>query len=70
MTPQLRKFFQAIGKTGGKKTAERMSPEERQERARNAAAARWKKRKKASRSPCSSPRSPCEPLQGDPREPV
>jgi hypothetical protein len=27
MTPQLRKFFQAIGKAGGKKTAAKMSPE-------------------------------------------
>jgi hypothetical protein len=46
MTPQLRKFFQAIGETGGNKTAKRMSPEERQARAKKAAAARWKKRRK------------------------
>jgi hypothetical protein len=49
MTPRLRKFFQTIGKTGGKKTAQRMSPKELQERARKAAAARWKKRKKGSK---------------------
>jgi len=46
MTPQLRKFFQAIGKMGGRKTAQRMSPEERREQARKAATARWKKSKK------------------------
>ena len=46
MTPQLRKFFQAIGKTGGTETAQRMSPGERQERARKAAGARRKKSKK------------------------
>jgi len=46
MTSELRKFFQAIGKTGGRRTAAKMSPAARAERARKAAAARWKKRKK------------------------
>jgi hypothetical protein len=47
MTSELRKFFRAIGETGGKRTAKRMSPEERQVRAKKAGAARWGKRKKA-----------------------
>lgn len=34
---------QALGAKGGKKRAERLSPEQRSEIARRAAAARWKK---------------------------
>lgn len=50
VTPQLRRYFQAIGreggKVGGRKTALKMTAEERQARARKAAAARWGKRRK------------------------
>ena len=50
MTKELRKWYQTIGREGGLKggirTALNMTPEERTERARKAAAARWSKRKK------------------------
>jgi len=48
MNKELRKFFQAIGHLGGlkggKATAKKMTPEQRSERAKKAAHARWKKR--------------------------
>jgi hypothetical protein len=54
MTKALREWYESIGRKGGKKggakgghrAALNMTPEERVERARKAAAARWKKRKK------------------------
>jgi hypothetical protein len=50
MTPALRKWYAKIGKKGGLvggiRTALNMTPEQRQERARKASAARWAKRKK------------------------
>jgi hypothetical protein len=51
MTKALRKWYAKIGKKGGliggKRTADGMTPEQRQERARKAALARWKKKRKA-----------------------
>ena len=50
MTPQLRRYLQAIGreggKVGGRRTAQKMTAEERRARARKAAATRWAKRRK------------------------
>ncbi len=51
MTKALREWYAKIGKKGGLKggirAALNMTPEQRAERARKAALARWKKRKKA-----------------------
>jgi hypothetical protein len=50
---EIREYFAKVGRKGGKARLKTMSPEERKERARNAAAARWadrpKKKAKASR---------------------
>ena len=47
VSQELHRFFSRIGKrggkVGGKRTAERMTPEQRKERARKAALARWDK---------------------------
>jgi hypothetical protein len=51
MTKALREWYAKIGKKGGKvggmRTALNMTPEQRAERARKAAAARWRKTKKS-----------------------
>jgi hypothetical protein len=50
MTKLLREFFQDIGRLGGSKggkaAATNMTPEERRERARRAAQARWSKKRR------------------------
>jgi len=50
MNEALRKYFQTVGKmggaTGGHKAALNMTAEQRKERAKKAAEARWSKRKK------------------------
>jgi hypothetical protein len=47
MSPELRNYFSALGKKGGKKggavRAANMTPEQLSESARNAVDARWKK---------------------------
>ena len=43
MSPQLRKFFQEIGKTGGQRAADNLTPEARKARAKKAADKRWAK---------------------------
>jgi hypothetical protein len=49
---EIREFFRRQGKIGSKKRMEVLSPEQRQEIARNAAQARWSKREeKQSRKP-------------------
>jgi len=52
MTRALIEYFRKVGRKGGAKgghaAALNMTPEQRQERARKAAAARWSKRKKRS----------------------
>jgi hypothetical protein len=50
MSPLLRQFFQEIGRIGGRRTAKRMTPEERTARARAAAQKRWSKKKKKKKS--------------------
>lgn len=45
LTKQEREMFRKMGARGGKKSAEGMTPEERKERAKKAAATRWGKRK-------------------------
>jgi hypothetical protein len=44
---EIRDYFAKFGRKGGKATAERMTPEERVEKMRRAAQARWSKQKKA-----------------------
>jgi general stress protein YciG len=39
----VRKYMAELGRKGGKKSGETLTPEERVKRARSAAAARWKK---------------------------
>ncbi len=50
MTPKLRQFLSHIGKLGGakggRKAASNMTPEQKSERARTAARARWAKKRK------------------------
>jgi hypothetical protein len=50
LPPEAREFFRAAGKSGGKKRASKMTPRERQESARKAAHARWKKARKKRKS--------------------
>jgi hypothetical protein len=42
----LRKYLAELGRKGGKKAGKTMTPEQRSERARKAAAGRWKKKEK------------------------
>jgi hypothetical protein len=44
LPPEFRKYLAALGSKGGKRSAEAMTPAQRKQRARRAAAARWKKR--------------------------
>ncbi len=46
LPPELRKYLAALGRKGGKASGEALTPEERSERARKAAAARWSKPKR------------------------
>ena len=46
MDKKLSEYFKKIGAKGGKSAAKQMSPEERAERARKAAATRWTKKGK------------------------
>lgn len=39
------KFFADVGKKGGRKASKAMTPEQRKQRARNAAKARWGRKK-------------------------
>jgi hypothetical protein len=43
---EIREYFARFGKQGGKATARKMTPKQRQESARRAAQARWSKQKK------------------------
>lgn len=43
---EIREYFAKFGRKGGKLAASRMSPEERREKMRRAAQARWAKAKK------------------------
>jgi len=43
---EIRDYFAKFGRKGGKTTASRMSPEQRAEKMRRAAQARWSKEKK------------------------
>jgi len=43
---EIREYFAKFGKRGGKATASKMTPEERREKMRRAAQARWAKQKK------------------------
>jgi len=45
----LREYLVELGRKGGKAAAKSMTPEERSDRARSAAAARWKAKKKRKR---------------------
>jgi hypothetical protein len=45
-TKKDRKFFRESGRIGGEKAAAALTPEERKEKARQAAQARWAKKKK------------------------
>jgi hypothetical protein len=43
LTPEFKKYLAALGSKGGKRSAEALTPAERRQRAKRAAAARWKK---------------------------
>jgi hypothetical protein len=45
MTPELKNWFQGIGKSGGNARAEKLTPARRKRIARKAANARWEKHK-------------------------
>lgn len=42
---EIREYFAKFGRKGGKATASKMTPEERSEKMRRAAKARWSKKK-------------------------
>lgn len=46
LSKEAREFFAKAGRKGGKTAAKNMTPEERKASARNAAKARWAKKKK------------------------
>jgi len=45
LPPEVKKFFESMGRKGGKKAAASMTADQRARRARKAARARWSKKK-------------------------